>query len=137
MHPANTEKKLFSRLVINVGVKSLFCLTNYARQFQCLYNWHSVRHSPQASSYKCVYNSPNSGKSFIVFVPLDMGKTVIGMATKTAFAILLLCFVQVSQIFWFHRIRNKNHTFHTTVCACPHIVSAVILFRQLSETLHT
>lgn len=91
-------------------------------------NWHAVRHSAQASSYKCVYNSANSSNSFIVFIPLDMGETVVGMATKTAFAIFLLCFVQVSQKIWLHKIRNGSHT---TVCACPPVVSAVPIYSYI------
>jgi hypothetical protein len=67
-----------------------------------------------------------------VFVPLDMGKTVVGMATKTAFAILLLCFVQVSRKFLFHKIKNGSHrTFHTTVCACPSTVSVVLFYTDI------
>jgi hypothetical protein len=102
MHPANIESELFSQLVINVEVKSLLYLTNYVRQFQCLHNWYSARHSKRGNSQKCVYNTVNTGKGFIVFVPLDMNKMVVGMGTKTAFAFLLFCFVQVSQKFWFH-----------------------------------
>jgi hypothetical protein len=61
-----------------------------------------------------------------------MEKTVVGMATKTAFVILLLCFVQVSQKFWFYKVRNRSRrTFHTTVCAYPPIVSAVILYSRI------
>jgi hypothetical protein len=114
-------------------VKIVFCVTNCVRQLQCLRSWYSARHSPRANSNQCVYNSANAGKIFIVFVPLDMRNMVVAMATKTAFVLFLLCFVQVSKTFCFHSNRHRGLIIlHTAACTGSSIVCvSVLLYRHI------